>query len=277
MHLQNDVRLQDLIEALNVQRAETEEALHFAKQYEAARGVLPRKLTRPFTAAWLSYTLRHFVDAWLQTGRHTDGKEFPSNRRLSDEGSRAVERYLQRYPPTVSFSRQEGLIVYTGDTIGHPVGAGKLYEAVEVEARRLFTGLIISDERRRLGKCPHCGRYFLMLKPRRVYKMGTFCCRSHQMLARALTLTRQRRVQATERRIEFAAEQLLKWNVRTSDWIANDERKRDLASKLSNRVRRNPNLRTKRRDVRDVKVNWVTRHSREIEKRRIQITKRRTV
>jgi hypothetical protein len=272
MELQNLVQLQAVVAALNFEPPSPDEKAHFAERYVAAGGDLPRQETRPFAAAQLSSVLRRYVDAWLQTGRRADGREFPWEKRLSTVGYLAVEEYLQQHPPEVSISLHGGLTVCVGDAVGHPRGTGMLYEAAEAEARRLFTGLIASEQKQCLCKCvfAKCGRYFLLAKPRKVYKRGTFCCRSHQMAASALALTSNRRAKAKRGLIELAAQQLLNWRVRSADWADDGRQRLRLARELSQHMRRNPNLRANRRQV---KVNWVTRHRQQIEQKRVRIQK----
>ena len=76
-------------------------------------------------------------------------------------GDREEAAYLQQYPPEVGISPQAALTVRLGDDMAHPFGPGKLYEAVEVEANRLFTGLMASEQKQCLCKCAYakCGQF----------------------------------------------------------------------------------------------------------------------
>ena len=272
MEIRNRVSLGDVVKALNVEPPSSDESERFSQRYRAAAGDLPRHETTPFTYARLSHDLRGWVDAWLETGRRADGREFPWERQLQGRGFLMVLQYLQRYPPSVELSPGAGLTVYMDSRAVHPRGPGKLYLAVAAEAERLFTGLIVSEQKQCLCKCAYanCGKYFQLAKPRRVYRRGTFCCRSHQMADRALYLTRDRRIKATEKLIELAALELISRNVRSAEWAKSRKQKLHLAKALSQQIRRDPNLRANRVEAR---VNWVTRHREEIEQTRVRLAK----
>src|SRR5579864_2695772 len=61
---------------------------------------ISRKQSYPMRDALISFHLRGFVDAWLQTGRSSDGSESPMNRNLAEAFNSwlVVQEYLKRAP-----------------------------------------------------------------------------------------------------------------------------------------------------------------------------------
>ena len=151
---------------------------------------ISKKESYPMRDALLSSHLRGFVDAWLQTGRSSDGSESPMNRNLTKAFNSwlVVQEYLKQAPVKfISSTDRRGF----GLQAAQPkwdVGARDFFEAMILEAKRLFTGLMISDWCDRLCKCRYsrCGRYFFspqqILRPR---KAGIFCSRRCLNLALA--------------------------------------------------------------------------------------------
>ena len=138
----------------------------------------------------------------------------------------------------------------------------------EAEAIRLFVvGIILSESKDCLCKCRYspCGRYFLLEKPRRSYRHGTFCTREHQGAFSARERTRELRELIKDDLIERAAKWLLQKRVRDSGWQHDGKLKERVASELNNS---SPFLRARGRTV---QANWVTRHQQEIEKKRTKL------
>lgn len=270
MEVRNSITAETLVAALNVAPPNLLEQRRFRERYIAAGGSLPRQETRPFANALLSLELRAYVDKWLNSGVEPDGSESPSKRELSGRLYATVLEYLDRYPPLVQLPPRAGPKVVLAQPVqfaSEAKGSGQLFAATGEEAQRLFTGLLMSDWRESLCKCryPFCGRYFLLARPWRVRKHGTFCCREHQARASAAACTKERRATAYRELVEFAAKWLTEWGVRSPDWVNNDRVKRRLAGALSRYVGRKRNLRALRQNI---QVKWVTRHRLAIEQKR---------
>jgi hypothetical protein len=212
--------------------------------------------------------LRRYVDPWLNTGITKDGSEVPSRRTLRGDPYIAVQDYMEKYPPTVGLY-ERGLEVHMGEPFGLPYAPEQLFESIELNAKRLFTGLIASDWNGRFGKCryPACGCYFVRPKLRHTYKHGIFCCREHQLFARATVSTRHRRTAAHRELIAQTANQLIAWKVKDDQWQANVKVKRRLAVTISKYVRTRTGLLVNQLSV---QLNWITRHQKEIEQARVE-------
>jgi len=212
-------------------------------------------------------TARRYVDPWLDTGITKDGTEVPSRRTLRDYPYIAVQDYLEKYPPIVGLD-ERGLKVSLGDRLRLPYAPQQLFETIELDAKRLITGLIASDWNGRFGKCRYsaCGCYFVRPKLRPTYKRGIFCCREHQLFASATVWTRNLRTAAHRELIAQAANQVIAWKVRDDQWQANVKVKRRLAIAISKYVRGRPGLLVNRVSVQS---NWITRHQKEIEQARV--------
>ena len=156
-----------------------------------------------------------------------------------------------------------------GDPFGLPYAPDQLFESIEVDAKRLFTGLIASVWQGRFGKCRYraCGCYFVRPKLRHTYKRGIFCCREHQLFASATACTRKLRTAAHRELIAQAANQLIAWKVKDDQWQANVKVKRRLAVAVSRYAGTRPGLLVNRLSV---QLNWVTRHQNEIEQARVE-------
>jgi hypothetical protein len=136
----------------------------------------------PMRDALLSSHLRGFVDAWLQTGRSSDGSESPMNRNLTGSllSWLVVSEYLKQCPVSFLPSMDRRGFRLEVAAPKWDVGARDLFESMISEAKRLFTGLMVSDWSDRLCKCRYsqCGRYFFLSKPiLRPRKGGIFCSR----------------------------------------------------------------------------------------------------
>jgi len=127
----------------------------------------------------------------------------------------------------------------------------------------LFSGL-----GRRIAKCRYrkCGRYFL-LKPnrrRQLYENGLFCCIQHNRAESATVSVETRRGAATDRLIESAAREALRLSRNPKNEA---ELKTALVERLNVKLAKDP---TRTRD--EIKSNWVTRHWKEIEKRKGELS-----
>jgi hypothetical protein len=240
----------------------------FIEAYAAADCRLPRPKLRPLIAGLLSAKLRKYVDPWLDTGITKYGTEVPSQRRLQDYPYIAVQDYLEKYPPTVGLD-ERGVKVSLGERLRLPLAPEQLFECIELDAKRFFTGLIASDWNGRFGKCRYraCGCYFVRPKLRHTYKRGIFCCRQHQLFASATVCTRNLRTAAHGELIAQAANQLIAWKVKDHQWQTNVKVKRRLAVAISKYVRERPALLVNRVSV---QLNWITRHQKEIEQARVE-------
>jgi hypothetical protein len=140
--------------------------------------------------------------------------------------------------------------------------------AAEIEAGVLLVKLLISDLRFRIARCRYseCGCYFLLSKrPRKsTYENGTYCSTLHNRAASATRRTKDRRDKCKERQIEWAVAKLLsELRKRRKGWAVWQEQ-RAIKEALVTAV--NDRLASDRNRVRDkIKVNWVTRHQKEIQ------------
>jgi hypothetical protein len=234
---------------------------------------ISREESQPIRAPLISSHLRRFVDAWLETGRGSDGSESPINRNLTRVWDTyfVVEEYLKRCPVRfMSSDDPRGFRLQIAQPEWN-AGARDFFEAMTVEATRLFTGLIASDWSERLCKCRygHCSRYFFLQKPiLRPRKAGIFCSRRCQCLALATACTNSKRRRCHAALIEYAAHQLRKRKV-GSEWGDDTKKKEWLANKLTQYLQlecKNIEIRAYRRIV---KVNWITLHRAKIEQARI--------
>ncbi len=220
--------------------------------------------------ALVSAYLRDSVDAWLETGIAPDGSEAPGMRRVPPGLTHTIYDFLEECPPEFTPSGDEvgfELLIAQRRPSRHRVH--NFFHAQRIEAARLLVGFVASDWKDRVCKCRYrlCERYFVHPAPRRVYRHGTFCCRSHQKSASAGPRTKQRRQQMTSRLIDEAAKQLIKWGIGPG-WQEDKYRKSRLAAFLTKRIDLQRDLRAWRTDVR---INWVTGHSTEIEQRRLHL------
>ena len=235
--------------------------------------IISREESQPMRAALISSHLRGFVDAWLETGRSSDGSESPLNRdlRRAPDSWFVVEEYLKRCPVT---------FVHSADRRGFRLqvveprweaGAHDFFESMVVEAKRLFAGIMASDWSDLLCKCRYgiCGRYFFSPKPiLRPRKAGIFCSARCQRLALATSCTDNKRRRCHLALVEYAAQQLRNRKV-GSEWKQDTKKKDWLAKKVTRYLLvecKNVEIRAYRQIV---KVNWVTFNQAKIEQARI--------
>jgi hypothetical protein len=239
---------------------------------------LPETISRheaaPFRVALTSARLRTYVDAWLETGRHSDRSELPAQRNLREAfvAHTAVWEYMAKAPVQWIPSRDLAdfdFVGYVAERGGYSGEVRGFFEAQDVEATRLFVGTMASDWKDRLCKCRYlnCGCYFLYARPRKRYSYGTFCSGEHMRRAAAVRFVRLARSRGTQALIDAAARTLRDRKIRSSDWQDDAYLKRQLASKLCLAISREK-LHGYRQEV---KVNWITRHQEMIERRRCEL------
>ena len=228
-------------------------------------------------AAELQKHLRAHVDQWIASGVQPDGREAPSKRsisRVEEAVYQVTEGKLDRFLRDLYWHRQGIKAVVTMpfdkpriDLSFEQVDPTNPY-AAEIEAGVLLVKLLISDLRFRIAKCRYseCGCYFLLSKrPRKsTYENGTYCSTLHNRAASATRRTKDRRDKCKERQIEWAVAKLLsELRKRRKGWAVWQEQ-RAIKEALVTAV--NDRLASDRNRVRDkIKVNWVTRHQKEIQ------------
>jgi hypothetical protein len=251
-------------------RAAEDHIEHAYRRHLPAEEILSGDEWAPHRAAMCGSTLRGLVDEWLRTGVDQRGVEHPATRSLmaTSDARHQIERYLRHHPLTVSFSAESAhFSLDLGDPAAIPEFTLNPSYDLELEACRLFTGLIASDWKERLCKCRYqiCGRYFVMDRvPHKRYVKGTFCCRRHQSSAMAAPLTAAKRRTQTEKLIAIAAAYL---RGRRADWNGNALLVRKLLDHINAHMADHPDLRLGRQYI---AVNWITRHKTEIERKRAE-------
>ena len=266
-----------ILETLNSPQPSEVVRADMVNRYIERRGKVSRPEWRALHVVEVSHWLRYYVEEWLKTGLKADGREYPRDKDLfrTFYAKLAVIGYLEKHPAHVSLSPgSPGLQVTIGRIPRGEISWNEFFLTRVTEAERLLTAVMTSDWKECLCKCRYapCSKYFLLKKPRQSYRHGTFCCRHHQSFASATALTNERRTWANDALINYAASQLLKWGTDGPQWQNDASRKLRLASVLSGLIRQDPNLRANRQFV---KVNWVTRHRREIEQKRRELTVKR--
>ena len=263
-----------VLHALSIDPPAPEALDRFVERYQGLGEALPRKETTPFFLALRSRYLRNFIDAWLETGLRDDGSESPVERDLFRARTvwPAALNYLEENPPAVTFSPiSRGLSVTFGGLSRGQARPTDPFGGAHFDALRFFVEVIASDWRACLCKCRHasCGRYFLLKKPRKGYRHGTFCSPKHQRFASAVVVLKKCRIQLKKELIEMAAKWLLGRGPAGNRWQGNTELKRRLASHMSANKRC--------RDLgRTIQSNWVSWHHHEIEKKRLELMAKRS-
>ena len=260
-----------VLETLNRRQPSADAFGQMTQRYLELKGKISRPERRSLHEAEVSRCLGNRIEDWLITGMNPDGSESPRNRDLfrTRRAKLAVLAYLEKYPPSVTlFPGSPDLTLIVGEIREGSTAWNDFFATMAGEADRLFTAAMVSDWRESLCKCRHapCGDYFLLKKPRRSYRHGTFCCRQHQRLASAAAATKDRRSRAQQKLVELAAKQLVKW--RAPRWRDDKSLKCRLAAALSESIGRNPNLRANKQMI---QANWVTRNSLKIEQKRLEL------
>ncbi len=217
--------------------------------------------------------LRQLVDEWISTGL-ISGEDGPWSRELARTkvAVAAVKKCAGANPCSLYFDDETSvLVVCVGVSPKSPTPLFPFDQAI-AEADRMFTGMMTSGEwRYQICKCAYsrCGLYFLHPNPRTIYRRGIFCSRQHQRRASAGAITNTLRSDLTRDLLGRAAELLTEWK-KGPGWHDNKALKIRLAAKVSHLFTEKPRYQAASQGV---KVNWVTRHRSEIEKRRRELTK----
>lgn len=219
---------------------------------------------------------------WLQTGCGRFGAERLSSRKPNMEVQAVVSEYLKAHPAlpitfdrgyTVSIpfrierfpsARRRKRAVFAVLPSGKRVRLvrGDLHQPrkdVEEDARRLFVGMLFTEWSLRIAKCrrPQCGLYYILKKPRRLYKRGTFCRRRNSLRAAA-------------KRTEIVRRERQEARLRVSDeacwhWRAQNPAKQRRLGLLEKYI-----LSTLNEKGHFVTAKWVTRNMKKIELRASQ-------
>jgi hypothetical protein len=205
----------------------------------------------------LTETLCAYVDAWLESARTPNGKrgyfEEPKKRVLSMAAQAAVNGYLADPEGRPRF------FVVEGNKIGYVfaeekpqrIGPDDPIREAKREADRLLVHFMDSDARWQLARCSHCAELFYPKRIQEFYKRGAEHpeCRSKASEA-------DRYWDWTQRVLALAAEAWPRWKPAYGPrelWVA-----RDVNRKLPP-------------DDEPIAGNWVTRHSKDIEKKVLEV------
>jgi hypothetical protein len=257
-----------IIQVLN-RKQPTEEDCRVARaRFDGRLAPIPQEEFKPFFEEYLSKQLRSYVDPWLESGKKPDGSEKPLDREVSALSKLKVHAYLDTHRPEFILSSDPWGFAFVLDPFtDHAVTRETVFEAVQNNAIRMFCALISSEWRVNVCKCRYapCGRYYLLGKPRRTYRHGTFCSAAHRGHASALALTKARRSHERAGFLELASRWLVAAKVGPT-WADDDALKRRLSRYLCNQIGRRSGLRA---GCQPVRINWITRHRDEIERRRL--------
>jgi hypothetical protein len=197
--------------------------------------------------------LRRLVDLWIASGR--DGVEEPKARTLKKAGYQAMTDWALRHKPKVLTHISGELSVTLGWSELRTNGRDDPKADARDEARRIFVLMMNSPVKSALFKCnePDCGRYYILERPRRIYKRGTYCPQ-HRRRVSALRGTKAKREREQNAALNIAADALRRWPSLTERTRAdhNNNEKEYISKKLS-KVR--------------LSGKWVTRNLSEIKKR----------
>jgi hypothetical protein len=229
----------DLLQALNGKRDYANELETYGLLGAGLAGGLqedPYEAGKLFTAV-----LRELVDAWLKSGVGAGGVETPKRRKITAKKPfDSFQQWLFRNPPTAMLT-PSGEMKLEVRPSNAKVWAGMFNAAFE-EARTLFLLLMTSQVKYALFRCSHpgCGVYYILQKPRGVYKRGTVCPehRAHQSV-------RRKRSRDQQEALQVAADALAAW------------------PKLSTSTR--ARHKTDKHYIASIGVKWVTRNKTKIE------------
>jgi hypothetical protein len=226
--------------------------------------------------------VRFCLDEWIDSGRREDGSEAVRWRNLKQ--APAARMIAEAYWNTSSVRYQDDgleLLPPPRDQFkSFPFGtsidefmsrtAGRIPDYAEWKAHRVVALILASDLRLLIAKCryPKCKHPYFLLRQHQVertYQDGIFCrVRNHRRIVAAARHIDEYRKAADERLFELAAKCLRNRKV-PKDWHANSAFKSALALHLEvlyDKSKSIPHTRT------GIKANWVTRHWKEIERRR---------
>jgi len=223
----------------------------------APRPSQPRDFREVDVEQALFREIRRLVDAWLATGINQQGTETPQDRSLSSTSAvearleEVVRETLYDLKPVLSPGDRSAVLeldLYLND-FGE---SDDKFDRAQREARRLFTALMLSDNRLKIAKCRRCGLYYFIARPRNVYKRGTFCrkCKSADCALTRTALTRKKKLQTI---LAVATRAYNNWHA-----LGERSRKkyRDVQDYVAEQLKSFP-----------VTRSWVTRHLKEIVRR----------
>jgi hypothetical protein len=199
------------------------------------------------------------IDQWIDSGM-VEGGEAP--------GQRNVKRAPAAHREALAFWRESQNVIERETPRLAPKFDSSDPEATEWKARRIIATVLFSSLAFRIAKCRYrkCGRYFMLSGERRkkIYEHGLFCCPKHNRAESAMRSVQGRRSAATKRLIDYAAQESLRIGRKADD----DEIKNELLKKLNQWIKRDRNQPRDR-----IKVNWITHHWKEIQKRKGELSR----
>ena len=221
----------DLVDSLNGQRG-------FADELKIFVGLAPGGQEDPEIAArFFVATLRRLVDAWLQSSKEADGRDFPEQRKIdaTKEPFASFQEWLYNNRPAPVLKASGEVEMQIKPAVKQWTG---LVNLATDSARMRFFQLMSNPAKFALFKCSHhgCETYYLLEKPRGAYMRGSFCPK-HRRQQGALRQRKQNQDQA----LKVAAEALAAWpslspSTRSKykhekDYIANKLKRFGLGSK----------------------------------------------
>lgn len=283
---------EELLQALNRSFLPLREESAKAKRRDLAKecGVLPEMATLGWKLG--AAELRQVVDEWIDSGKKTDGSESPRDRSLdraknawagwklyfgklacgepmlSGKGRPLLwfkVKSWEQIQADLPVSKMREELRRNAEGLGFrlkksqaPDKEIKLLSLVSAMVHQYLAFILSTDLWWSIAKCRYkkCPKPYFVLprRPRRTYVNGLFCCLDHNRATTAMKSMERKRSDGTERLIETAAFELRRKPEQT---------KKDLALKISNWIAKNPNFRI----CQQVRVNWVTHHWQEIQKK----------
>jgi hypothetical protein len=283
IHAQVDVDIREVVKLLNGSMTDLEEHQFWMRGdtfHEVDDRVPEGYDSESLSRMWIQQraiacdTLRRSISEWIDSGRRKNGRESSRHRDL--------KRAPLAQALATQFWQTSRIIHKAGNLqLLPPLGADFGFDRAEWKVQRIIAVIVASDWRLLLAKCRYkkCKRpYFLLDKKRteRTYKDGIFCrIPSHRRIAAAKRHIGDYRKKVQQQLTQWAAERLDGMHAPEYWWHENRRIKESLAAHLalkfdSEQGKHGIRKKTKRskEDEKSIKVNWVTRHWREIEKKR---------
>jgi hypothetical protein len=215
-------------------------------------------------------SLRKLVDEWINSGLRENHSESTGERNegRAPKASSRVNRFLRiaRIDSLEVLPKRTWRFIPTWSRYEKPSSAPNQAIQAEWKISQIMTIVISTEVGSRIAKCRYekCGRYFLLAeRPNKTAGTnGLFCCTAHNRAATATKLSSNRRVKAHTELIEMATTELQKRKNIKPTWYEDKQLKTKLAIEISKRIALDPNHVHKQ-----IKLNWVTRHHKEIQKR----------
>lgn len=134
----------------------------------------------------LRNALRAYVDEWLDSGLHSDGREEPLHRSLTAprKGWRDSAFYLELCPPAAQLDESGNIDFYfqfhdynrVSDRGPKRFGDREPKIQAEHDAVQRFLQFLQSEWKYKLAKCRRCGKYFAGTRTlHKMYKRGIHC------------------------------------------------------------------------------------------------------